>query len=73
MAVLGRDTGRSTVRSAEDDRATELPAGHRVRDRMLTEGMLAEPRVVMRNLEASLDVASLEPRTRRIAAVRPSK
>lgn len=47
--------------------ATELPAGHRVRDRVLTEGMLAEPRVVMRNLEASLDVASLEPRTRRVS------
>lgn len=46
---------------------TELPGGDSIRDRYFTGRMLAEPRVVMRNLEASLDVASLEPRTRRFS------
>jgi FAD/FMN-containing dehydrogenase len=44
--------------------ATELPAGGQMRDHFLTGRILSEPRVVWRNREASLDVASLEPRTR---------
>ncbi len=47
--------------------ASELPGGDRIRGRYLTERQLREPRVVMRNLEASLDTASLEPRTRRFS------
>jgi FAD/FMN-containing dehydrogenase len=47
--------------------ASELPGGDRVRERFLTDRLLGEPRVVMRNLEASLDTASLEPRTRRMS------
>ena len=47
--------------------ASELPGGDRVRERFLTDRILGEQRVVMRNLEASLDTASLEPRTRRMS------
>ena len=47
--------------------ATELPGGDAVRQRYLTRRLLEEPRVIMRNCEASLDVASIEPRTRKIS------
>ena len=47
--------------------ASELPGGDKVRDRYMTRALLDTPRVVMRNLEASLDAASLEPRTRRMS------
>jgi len=47
--------------------ATELPGGEYLRERRLTRRLLAEPRVVMRNCEASLDAAALEPRTRRFS------
>lgn len=42
---------------------SELPGGPQARG-SLGQKRLAEPRVIRRNLEASLDVASLEPRTR---------
>jgi len=48
--------------------ASELPGGDQLRDIYQTCGLLAQPRVVMRNLEASLDAASLEPRTRRMSS-----
>lgn len=44
--------------------ASELPGGEHLRDRYLTDRLLREKPVVMRNFEASLDAASLEPRTR---------
>ncbi|TQM17928.1 FAD/FMN-containing dehydrogenase [Pseudoxanthomonas sp. 3HH-4] len=47
--------------------ATELPGGDALRDRYMTRRLLTEPRVIMRNCEASLDVASIEPRTRRVS------
>lgn len=48
--------------------ASELPGGDQLRDLYQTRSLLTEPRVVMRNLEASLDAASLEPRTRRMSS-----
>lgn len=48
--------------------ASELPGGSHLRDIYQTRRLLAEPHVVMRNLEASLDTASLEPRTRRMSS-----
>lgn len=47
--------------------ATELPGGDALRERYMTRRLLTEPRVIMRNCEASLDVASIEPRTRRVS------
>lgn len=47
--------------------ASELPGGDRLRDRFMTERLLHEQPVVWRNHEASLDTASLEPRTRRLS------
>jgi len=47
--------------------ATELPGGDALRERFMTRRLQSEPRVVMRNCEASLDVASIEPRTRRVS------
>lgn len=47
--------------------ATELPGGGALRERYMTRRLLSEPRVIMRNCEASLDVASIEPRTRQIS------
>ncbi|WP_447939066.1 FAD-binding protein [Pseudoxanthomonas mexicana] len=47
--------------------ATELPGGDAMRERYMTRRLLEEPRVIMRNCEASLDVASIEPRTRKIS------
>ena len=47
--------------------ATELPGGDALRERYITRRLLSEPRVIMRNCEASLDVASIEPRTRRVS------
>ena len=44
--------------------ASELPMGDDLRDRYLTDRILHEESVVMRNFEASQDAASLEPRTR---------
>ncbi|WP_454831652.1 FAD-binding oxidoreductase [Pseudoxanthomonas wuyuanensis] len=44
--------------------ASELPGGDHLRARYLTDRLLREKAVVMRNYEASLDTASLEPRTR---------
>lgn len=44
--------------------ATELPGGDKVRDHFLTNQLRSEPKVTWRNRQASLDVASLEPRTR---------
>lgn len=43
---------------------SELPGGASVRQKLFVEKKLQEHRVIKRNLEASLDVASLEPRTR---------
>ena len=43
---------------------SELPGGAQLREQLVVEKTLREPRVVRRNLEASLDVAALEPRTR---------
>ncbi|WP_313320328.1 FAD-binding oxidoreductase [Stenotrophomonas sp.] len=48
--------------------ASELPGGDQLRDVYQTRSLLHEPRVIMRNLEASLDAASLEPRTRRMSS-----
>ncbi|WP_242164681.1 FAD-binding oxidoreductase [Lysobacter sp. M15] len=47
--------------------ATELPGHELVRDRFLTEKLMREPAVTWRNHEASLDVRSLEPRTRLVS------
>jgi FAD/FMN-containing dehydrogenase len=44
--------------------ASELPGSPWLRERELTRRMFEEPAVVWRNREASLDTASLEPRTR---------
>jgi FAD/FMN-containing dehydrogenase len=46
---------------------TELPATGRLRDKVVEPLRYARPAVVWRNYEASLDVAELEPRTRRIS------
>lgn len=43
---------------------SELPGGHWVRDRIVDRKLLKPGEVVWRNHEASLDAASLEPRTR---------
>ncbi len=43
---------------------SELPGGVQLRQQLVVEAQLKQPRVVHRNLEASLDVAALEPRTR---------
>lgn len=43
---------------------SELPGGAQLRQQLVVEKTLKEPRVIRRNLEASLDVAALEPRTR---------
>lgn len=45
---------------------TELPGGDRLRRSVIHPLLAAKPAVVWRNREASLDVAELEPRTRRI-------
>lgn len=47
--------------------ASELPMGDDLRDRYLTDRILREKSVVMRNFEASQDAASLEPRTRKLS------
>jgi len=47
--------------------ASELPMSEELRDRYLTDRILHEKPVVMRNFEASQDTASLEPRTRMIS------
>lgn len=44
--------------------ATEFPIGQKMREHYITNRALLEPKVIWRNLEASLDAASLEPRTR---------
>ena len=44
--------------------ASELPMSEQLRDRALTDRLLREQPVVMRNYEASQDTDSLEPRTR---------
>lgn len=55
------------IRHAKEQNAiwafTELPGGAQLRNNIIQK-MHAEPRIVHRNFEASLDVASLEPRTR---------
>ncbi|HDS1040789.1 TPA: FAD-binding oxidoreductase [Stenotrophomonas maltophilia] len=43
---------------------SELPGGPQLRESSVVKRQIAEPRVIHRNLEASLDVAALEPRTR---------
>lgn len=48
--------------------ATELPGGDQLRDVYQTRQLLIEPRVIMRNLEASLDATALEPSTRRMSS-----
>ncbi len=48
--------------------ASELPGGDQLRDAYQTRHLLTEPRVVMRNLEASLDATLLEPSTRRMSS-----
>lgn len=45
---------------------TELPGGSLVRDK-IERKVLAEPAVAWRNYEASMDTASLEPRTRAVS------
>lgn len=47
--------------------ASELPMSDDLRDRYLTDRILREKSVVMRNFEASQDAASLEPRTRMVS------
>lgn len=47
--------------------ASEFPVSGKLRDHYLTNRLIEEKPVVMRNYEASLDVASLEPRTRRFS------
>lgn len=44
--------------------SSELPGGAAIRDRELTQRILDERVVTWRNHQASLDIASLEPRTR---------
>lgn len=46
---------------------SELPFGDEVREKNLTQRQLREHPVAWRNHEASLDVASLEPRTRKFS------
>jgi FAD/FMN-containing dehydrogenase len=46
---------------------TELPRGDLLRSRLVHPLLLGKPAVKWRNHEASLDVAQLEPRTRRIS------
>jgi FAD/FMN-containing dehydrogenase len=46
---------------------TELPRGDLLRSKLIHPLLLAKPAVKWRNHEASLDVAELEPRTRRIS------
>lgn len=46
---------------------TELPLAGRLRDKVIDPARFAKPAIVWRNFEASLDVAELEPRTRRIS------
>ena len=46
---------------------SELPASGKLRERFQTERLLHEPMVQMRNREASLDAAALEPRSRRFS------
>lgn len=46
---------------------SEFPASTGLRERYLTDRLLGERMVVMRNYEASLDAASLEPRTRALS------
>lgn len=48
--------------------ASELPGGDQLRDVYQTRQLLAQPRVIRRNLEASLDATALEPRTRRMSS-----
>ncbi len=48
--------------------ASELPGGDQLRDVHQTRQLLAQPRVIRRNLEASLDATALEPRTRRMSS-----
>lgn len=43
---------------------SELPGGPQLRARSVVAPQISEARVIHRNLEASLDVAALEPRTR---------
>lgn len=47
--------------------ASELPGGDQLRERFQTERLLHEKMVLLRNREASLDAAALEPRTRRMS------
>lgn len=47
---------------------TELPGGERLRASVIHPLLLARPAVAWRNHEASLDVAELEPRTRRMSS-----
>ena len=47
--------------------SSELPGGDGIRDRELTQRLLSERVVAWRNHEASLDIASLEPRTRQFS------
>ena len=48
--------------------ASELPGGDQLRDVYQTRQLLTQPRVIRRNLEASLDATALEPRTRRMSS-----
>jgi len=47
--------------------ATELPGGASLRKNLIDPAILGKPAVVWRNHEASLDTASLEPRTRKVS------
>ena len=46
---------------------TELPGGNRLREKVADKHLLDKRAVVWRNYEASLDTASLEPRTRSLS------
>ena len=46
---------------------TELPGGASLRKNLINPAILGKPAVVWRNHEASLDTASLEPRTRKVS------
>lgn len=46
---------------------TELPGGASLRKNLINPAVLGKPAVVWRNHEASLDTASLEPRTRKVS------
>ncbi len=46
---------------------TELPGGSLLREKVVEPRLVGPPAVVYRNREASLDVASLEPRTRMVS------